>query len=123
LTHVEIYLGDEWEETDKSKPPSEKTIAARDRDGVVEISETYQFTSTLYYGIEYHFRSLDTWLRGIHKSFCSEHTWHDDLLENNPNKYSLFYLKENEIQPAEEMISVEDMKNENMEKEVEKTKA
>lgn len=82
LVHVEIYLGG-------SNTP-ERTIAARDRFGVVEYNDTYQFTSENYYDIKYYFRSINTWLRGIHKSFCSEHKWHDELLDNKPNKFSLF---------------------------------
>ena len=58
MVHVEIFLGGKSEE---------ETIAARDRFGVVEIHETYKFNSENYYDIKYHFRSIDTWLRGIHK--------------------------------------------------------
>jgi hypothetical protein len=82
MVHVEIFLG--------GKETPEKTIAARDRLGVVEYNDTYQFTSENYYDIKYHFRSINTWLRGIHKSICNEHKWHDELLDNKPNKFSLF---------------------------------
>lgn len=58
MVHVEIFLGGQ---------SGEETVAARDRFGVVEINETYKFTSENYYDIKYHFRSIDTWLRGIHK--------------------------------------------------------
>ena len=58
LVHVEIFLGGK---------SGEETIAARDRDGVVSYFDTYQFESSNYFDIKYHFRSLDTWLMGIHK--------------------------------------------------------
>jgi hypothetical protein len=95
MVHVEIYLGGE------NTP--ERTIAARDSRGVVEINETYQFTSENYYNIEYHFRSIDTWLKGIHKSFCDEHKWEDENIDYNTNKYSLFNVNEKDYQPAEEL--------------------
>lgn len=98
LVHVEIFYGDE------NHP--ERSIAARDRYGVVEVNDTYQFTSENYYDIKYHYRSIDPWLRGIHKSFCEEHKWHDTLLDNKPNKFSLFNSdnKEEENESAEELI-------------------
>ena len=64
VVHVEIYLGE-----------GEKTIGSRDSSGVVSIYDTFQFESETYYNIEYHFKSIDTWLRGIKKSFCKEHNW------------------------------------------------
>ena len=84
MTHVEIFLGE-----------GEKTIGSRDSDGTVDIFDTFQFMSEKYYNIKYHFKSIDTWLRGIHKSFCSEHKWHEadfKLLDKDKvNKYSAFY--------------------------------
>jgi hypothetical protein len=58
MVHVEIFLGEK---------SGEDTVGARERFGVVEINETYKFTSENYFDIKYHFRSIDTWLRGIHK--------------------------------------------------------
>ena len=84
MTHVEIYLGE-----------GEKTIGSRESDGTVEIFDTFQFMSEKYYNIKYHFKSIDTWLKGIHKSFCDEHKWHESdakLLDKDKlNKYSAFY--------------------------------
>ncbi len=82
MTHVEIYYGE-----------GEKTIGSRDSDGVVSIFDTFQFMSEKYYNIQYHFKSIDTWLKGIHKSFCSQHKWHEDKFIGNSiiNKYSAFY--------------------------------
>ena len=31
----------------------------------VEIHESYQFVSKSYHSMQYHFRSIDTWLNGI----------------------------------------------------------
>ncbi len=81
MVHVDIYLGGE---TGKS------TIGARDSDGVVSIFDTYEFESSNYYDIKYHFRSLDTWIQGIRKSYWSEHEWSDPLLDVNPNKFTIF---------------------------------
>ena len=64
IVHVEIYLG-----------PGETTIGSRDSYGVVEVYNTFQFESASYYNIEYQFKSIDTWLKGIHKTFCIEHDW------------------------------------------------
>lgn len=64
VVHVEIFLGE-----------GEKTIGSRDSKGVVQIYDTFQFMSENYFNIEYHFKSIDTWLKGIHKSFCKEHLW------------------------------------------------
>ena len=91
MTHVEIFLGE-----------GEKTIGSRYRgsDGTVDIFDTFQFMSERYYNIKYHFKSIDTWLKGIHKSFCPEHKWHEaDLLlldKDKVNKYSAFYEYEQE---------------------------
>ena len=86
MTHVEIFLGE-----------GEKTIGSRDSDGTVDIFDTFQFMSEKYYNIKYHFKSIDTWLKGIHKSFFPEHKWNDSdnefkLLDKDKiNKYSAFY--------------------------------
>ena len=55
----------------------------------------YILKKTKYYNIKYHFKSIDTWLKGIHKSFCPEHKWHESdskLLDRDKlNKFSAFY--------------------------------
>lgn len=90
MTHVEIFLGE-----------GEKTIGSRDSDGTVDIFETFQFNSERYFNIQYHFKSIDTWLKGIHKSFCNEHKWHEDsgynlLDKDKVNKYSAFFDAEDD---------------------------
>jgi hypothetical protein len=48
--------------------------------GNVSIFPSYQFTSTTWTLVQYHFRSLDTWLDGVCKSHCDEHPWNNDAL-------------------------------------------
>jgi len=86
ITHVEIYLGE-----------GEKTIGSRAKHGYVDTFDSSQFLSDQYYNVKYHFKSIDTWLKGIHKSFCPLHKWHEEkkkikyLDEDKVNKYSAFY--------------------------------
>jgi len=81
MTHVEIFLGGET---------GTSTIGARWNNGVVTIFDSYEFTSKTYYDIKYHYKSLDTWLAGICKSYCGEHMWVDDRDLWVPDKYSVF---------------------------------
>jgi len=66
LTHVEIFLGGET---------GEQTIASRWRTGTVSFFDSYKFEPTSWYDVKYHYKSIDTWLKGICRSFCSEHPW------------------------------------------------
>ena len=93
MVHVEIYLGDYKNEKENTTGiKSERTIAAREKRGVVQFFDTYQFTSDNYYDIKYSFKSIDPWLKGVHKSFCSEHEWKDDIsnLNKNNTRFSVF---------------------------------
>lgn len=56
MVHVEIWLGD-----------GEKTLGARRQAGVVEIHDSYRYVSKTYGDMQYHFRSIDTWLQGVCK--------------------------------------------------------
>ena len=58
VVHVEIWLGD-----------GERTLGARKQTGVVEIHESFKFVSKTYGNMQYHFRSIDTWLQGICQRF------------------------------------------------------
>ncbi len=94
IVHVEIFLGGET---------GEQTIAAREPRGVVSYFDTYKFESSNYHSIVYRFKSVDTWLKGIHRTFCKEHLLHEEVTINN--KFSLFKI-EAESQSAEtEIIS------------------
>jgi len=64
MVHVEIWLGD-----------GEKTVGARYHKGRVQIHNSYKFVSKSYHSMKYHFKSIDTWLHGICRSFCSTHAW------------------------------------------------
>jgi hypothetical protein len=81
--HVEIFLGGET---------GEATIGSRYHKGKVSIFPSFKFTSTTWSLVQYHFRSLDTWLNGECKSHCPEHLWHSDMLgiEAAAGKRSIF---------------------------------
>jgi Tubulin-tyrosine ligase family len=80
--HVEIFLGGET---------GEATIGARFQKGKVSIFPSYKFTSKTWTLVQYHFRSLDTWLNGECRSHCAEHPWHSDALDiKSISKNSIF---------------------------------
>lgn len=58
MVHVEIFLGGET---------GFQTIAARRKEGVVEIFDDFRFRSSIYYNVKHYFKSIDTWLQGICK--------------------------------------------------------
>uniref|UniRef100_V9KTN9 Uncharacterized protein n=1 Tax=Callorhinchus milii TaxID=7868 RepID=V9KTN9_CALMI len=80
IVHVEIWFGD-----------GEKTLGARLRNGGVQIFDSYKFDSPLYENMEYHFKSIDTWLQGNCVSHCSEHK--GDSTTHIPGKWSIFALE------------------------------
>lgn len=91
IVHVEIWAGD-----------GERTIGARYQRGKLQIHDSYQYVSKSYHSMVYHFKSIDTWLNGICKSFCNEHLW--NLSSYVPGKRSIFSLQEPGYsdQPAED---------------------
>ena len=78
MVHVEIWMGD-----------GDKTLGARNQRGVIEVHDSYAFVSKGYGNMEYHFRSLDTWLDGVCVSHCPDHAWKTKS-DYEPGKYSLF---------------------------------
>jgi hypothetical protein len=72
IVHVEVFLGD--------GETGEECIGSRYHRGKVSLFPSYQFTSTTWSLVNYHFRSLDTWLDGVCKSFCGEHDWQSDAM-------------------------------------------
>jgi len=66
IVHVEIFLGGD---------SGASSLGARDKNGAVDIFNDFRFQSQSYEVLGYHFRSIDTWLGGICKSFCPEHKW------------------------------------------------
>ncbi|XP_071945729.1 uncharacterized protein [Antedon mediterranea] len=80
MVHVEIWLGD-----------GEKTIGARWQKGVVQVFDSYKFVSKSYYNMQYHFKSIDTWLQGVCRSYCPEHEW--CLTKFTPGIKSIFSVE------------------------------
>eukprot|EP00656_Telonema_subtile_P030392 TRINITY_DN33371_c0_g1_i1.p1 TRINITY_DN33371_c0_g1~~TRINITY_DN33371_c0_g1_i1.p1 ORF type:complete len:355 (+),score=47.16 TRINITY_DN33371_c0_g1_i1:177-1241(+) len=65
ITHVEIFTG------------GTSTIGSRSG-MVVSEHEDFKFPGdrcVKYHSVKYHFRSIDTWLNGVCRSFCSTHSW------------------------------------------------
>lgn len=68
MVHVEVFLG------------GCSTIGARARRGVIQVHDHYLFTSESYTDIQVQFKSIDTWLDGVCKSFCPIHPWGESRL-------------------------------------------
>ena len=83
MVHVEIFTGGET---------GEQTIGARWQRGVVQYFDSYKFVSTSYHSIEFHYRSIDTWLEGINKSHCPQHSWSSSNINWAPGRKSVFAI-------------------------------
>ena len=59
---------------------------------MVQYFDSYKFKSTAYYDMVYHYKSIDTWLEGICKSFCPLHSWSSSNLQWAPGKKSIFSI-------------------------------
>ena len=82
MVHVEILIGD-----------GEKTIGSRKKDSTVLEFNSYKLKDNKRYRYKYHFKSIDTWLRGVLKSHCKEHKWEKndiDKISTEISKYSVF---------------------------------
>lgn len=82
MVHVEILTGE-----------GEKTIGSRKKDSTVQEFNCYKLKDNKRYRYEYHFKSIDLWLRGILKSHCKEHKWEkNDIskISSEISKYSVF---------------------------------
>ncbi|XP_070560557.1 protein polyglycylase TTLL10-like isoform X2 [Ptychodera flava] len=88
MVHVEIWAGDDI-----------KTVGARWQKGHVQVFDSYKFVSKSYHSMVYHFKSIDTWLQGICKSYCPEHPWRKSKYE--PGKKSVFALEDSDIEEDE----------------------
>ena len=88
--HVEVFLGGET---------GEETIGSRYHKGVVSIFPSYKFKSTTWDLVNYHFRSIDTWLNGECRSYCEEHQWLSDSLAimAAAGKRSIFNDEEDDV--------------------------
>ncbi|XP_022786949.1 uncharacterized protein LOC111327109 isoform X2 [Stylophora pistillata] len=97
MVHVEVWAGD-----------GEKTIGARWQKGKVQYHDSYKFNAKSYHSMQYHFKSIDTWLMGICQSHCPEHSWKRS--QYRPGKRSIFaedQANEREDQNAEELSDEE----------------
>ena len=54
MVHVEIWMGE-----------GHKCLGARWQKRFVEVHDSYQFVSKSYHSMTYHFKSIDTWLKGV----------------------------------------------------------
>nr|XP_056721490.1 inactive polyglycylase TTLL10 [Euleptes europaea] len=64
IVHVEIWMGE-----------GERSLGARWKAGKAQVFDSYKFVSKTYGNIEYHFKSIETWLQGVCISHCPEHKW------------------------------------------------
>ena len=67
MVHVEVYLGNEDHKF--------ATIGSRQIEAKVAYHDDYRFESKYYKVYKHHFKSIDTWLDGILKSFCKSCSW------------------------------------------------
>ena len=61
---------------------------------MVQFFDSYKFVSTSYHSMQYHFKSINTWLEGICKSHCKEHAWSSTNLQWAPGKNSIFKMED-----------------------------
>lgn len=88
--HVEIFIGGET---------GLQTIGARYSTGKIQVFPSYKFESSKWSLVNYHFRSLETWLDGKCESCCPEHPWISSLinLSNGAGSKSIFYCDDEDV--------------------------
>jgi hypothetical protein len=77
----------------------------------VSLFPSYKFISTTWTLVQYHFRSIDTWLDGVLRSHCEEHAWQSDALsyvDAAAGKRSIFCSAEEEQQQQGEEEEAEE---------------
>uniref|UniRef100_A0ABM5EKN7 Inactive polyglycylase TTLL10 isoform X1 n=2 Tax=Pogona vitticeps TaxID=103695 RepID=A0ABM5EKN7_9SAUR len=94
IVHVEIWLGD-----------GDRSLGARWKRDTVHIFESYKFVSGTYGNMEYHFKSIETWLRGVCTSHCPEHKWAS--ARELPGKRSIFHPQSDRDEPAEDNVGAQ----------------
>ncbi|BFZ23598.1 hypothetical protein BsWGS_26637 [Bradybaena similaris] len=77
MVHVEIWLGE-----------GDKTIGSRWNNGKVQVFDSYQFSPRSFSSEQYIFKSIDTWLMGVCRSYCPQHPWR--LKKYKANSKSVF---------------------------------
>lgn len=68
----------------------------------VQYHDSYKFNAKSYHSMQYHFKSIDTWLMGNCRSHCQEHSW-----------------KRSKYQPGKKSIFAEDQANETQDQDAE----
>lgn len=108
MVHVEIFIGGKT---------GEATIGARWQKGVVQEFDSYKFEPKSYTPKQYYFRSIDTWLEGICKSFCKEHDWKQQNCSWVPGDKSIFGEEDGECQEDVDADEVEEEEKMGVQKE------
>jgi hypothetical protein len=91
MVHVEIFVGGET---------GTQSIGARRKGGVVQVFDSFRFESKRFYNTIYSFHSLDTWLDGICKSWCSDHEWLSGK-KNSAHYVKIHRQKKKELERAQ----------------------
>lgn len=68
--------------------------------------------STAYHSIEWHYKSIDTWLEGICKSHCNQHSWSSANMKWAPGKRSIFNVNDEYDEADLDAPDVDDNKDE-----------
>ncbi|KAG9332757.1 hypothetical protein JZ751_014856 [Albula glossodonta] len=91
IVHVEVWLGE-----------GEKTVGARWHQGKVQEFPSYQFVSSSYGNMRYHFKSIETWLSGACVSHCRDHRWRlPDDKHNGKSIFSSHHLDQQAVMSSE----------------------
>ncbi|XP_046559189.1 uncharacterized protein LOC124268204 isoform X2 [Haliotis rubra] len=78
----------------------EKTIGARWNNGKVKVFDSYRFSAKSFHSERYYFKSIDTWLMGICKSYCPQHPW--KRTKYKPSKKSVFHPASSSSTPEQQ---------------------
>ena len=100
MVHIEVFLGGKT---------GEKSIGSRTSLNQVSYHDSFRFVGRKYHSIEYHYKSLDTWLDGICKSWCPEHKWRRSnyqVAEGNNHKLVIKWLRRRGLEPISEGMRV-----------------
>ena len=102
MVHIEVYLGGK---------SGEKSIGSRTSINQVSYHDSYRFVGRKYHSIQYHYRSLDTWLEGICKSWCPDHKWRTSryaLTEGNNHRLVAKFLRKRGLEEIEQGMRLTD---------------
>lgn len=77
----------------------------------MQFFDSYKFTSTAYHSIEFHYKSLDTYLEGVCRSFCDQHSWSSANMQWAPGKKSIFNIDDEYDEADMNAPDVDDMED------------